>query len=291
MSETYPAMILQQIISEYCTLNSIMMEDILRMEKHELYHKRLLTESCCVCKHEFSTFIKVIPEKQWETLYEMKQDSNFHHCPKNLKQCCENFIPKKVDMCDLSVSVTMVLNIPDILTYIISRLYTNEFDKFLLKNKHAIYHYMEKTRCCECVNDPSEQTFITKKEWNKLFMKADIVSGQNCTRDCCCQYSVTNGIKSSNMDNTLLSKIFHIVGPISVLNKIDQASFSYFINWTVDERHLREALVELLSITKDKAFISEMSNRTLKKSDETITGKVDVLKWISTHVKHEKVCF
>lgn len=288
MSETYPAMILQQIISEYCTLNSIVMEDILRMEKHELYHKRLLTESCCVCKHEFSTFIKVIPEKQWETLYEIKEDSDFHHCRSNLKQCSERFIPKTIDTGNLSITVPIVLNIHNILTYIINRLYKNEFDKFLMNNKHAIYHHMEKTRCCMCRKDPSEKTFITKIEWNKLFFKECEASCQNCMQDCCSQYSVIKGIKSSNLDETFLSKLFHIAGPISVLNKIEQASFLYFLNWTAVEGPLRDALSELLSIIKDTAFISEMSKRM--KLDETMTEKLDVHKWISTHVKHKKVC-
>lgn len=286
MSETYPAMILQKIISEYCIFISQSMDAILKKEKHELYHKRFITQSCCLCKTEFSTYTRMIPEKQWESLYEIKSDSDFHHCPSNLEQCSERFIPKKIDTCNLSITVPIVLNIHNILTYIINLLYKNELENFLMKNKHVIYHYMEKNRCCMCRKDPSEKTFITKIEWNKLFFKECVASCQNCMHDCCSQFSVIKGIKSSNLDETLLSKLFHIAGPISFLHKIEQDSFLYFLNWTVDEIPLRNALLDLLSIIKDTSVSSEM----VKIMDETITETVDVQQWISTHVKVEEVC-
>ncbi|CAG2211278.1 unnamed protein product [Mytilus edulis] len=131
LSEKYPADILKQIITEYCATNEQILEDILKKEKHELYHKRIITESCCVCSDkQFCTYIKVIQEKQWETLYEMKEGADSHSCLCSVKKCSERFVPKTVDTSDLSVTVPLVLFIPDILTYIINQLYGNKFDTF-----------------------------------------------------------------------------------------------------------------------------------------------------------------
>ncbi|CAC5424763.1 unnamed protein product [Mytilus coruscus] len=293
LSEIYPAKILQQIITEYCTLKGETIEDILRNEKHELYHKRIKTELCCVCRdNQFCTYIKVIQEKQWETLYEMKEDADSHSCQSNIQKCCERFIPKKIDTCDLSVTVPLVLYIPDILTHITNRLYTNKFDTFLMNNKHALYHSMTTERCCSCNSVPTGKTILSKQEWNKIFKKTDVLARQTCTKDCCCQFSVINGIKSSDIDENVLSKICHVVGPISVLNKIAQDSFLYFLNWISDNRPLSDALTELLNIIEDKTLYREVSKHVstcnFSQWDKTITKEVDVHKWVSTHIKLEQ---
>lgn len=297
LSEIYPAKILQQIINEYCMLTEQTVEEILRKEQHDLYHKRILTESCCVCNAigvEFCTFTKVIPEIQWEILYEMKECNNVHSCPYNSNKCCENFIPKKIDTCDLSVTIPLVLNIPDILMYIINQLYMEKFDTFLINNKHVIYHSMEKTRCCKCVKDPHKKLLINKKEWNKLFMKEDNVSCQTASADCSCKYSVIKKLDPSKIDEYLLSKIFHVAGPISVLVQILQNRFLYFLNWTVEDSVLQGALEELSNVIDDETFrnnmLQQISSRNPHKLEDT-TKRSIASGWISKQLQNQKVCF
>lgn len=293
MSDVYPAKIIQQLISEYCTLNEKTIDQILREGKHDLYHKRIITDSCCECNIEFAKFTKVIPEKQWESMYKINKNSNSHVCPK-IKKCSKRFIPKVIDTCDLSVTVPLVLNIPNILKYIVSRLYINDFCAFMMNNKHTLYHYMVSKRCCECKTDPTEKTIFYEDDWNKLFEKENNISCQTGSKDCCCQYKVQNRIEYSKMDETLLSKIFFVVGPLSVLNNIGQDSFLYFLNWTVDSEPLRKALTELLNIIDDKNFCRDMlqsitscNNSQLNK---TITENVETCNWFSRHVRNHKVC-
>ncbi|XP_052085133.1 uncharacterized protein LOC127722281 [Mytilus californianus] len=293
MSGTYPATILQKIISEYCTLTEQTIEGILRSEKHYLYHKRFVTESCCVCNANdvlFCTYTKVIPERLWDIMYEWKEDIDSHICPSNLEKCCERFIPKMIDKCDLSVTVPLVLNIPDMLAFVINRLYVN-FDTFLMNNKHAIYHSMEKKRCCNCVKDPTEKILFNKKEWNKLFRKEDSVSCKISPKDYCCKYSVINNIKLSNVDEILLSKICHVTGPISVLNLIGQDTFLYFLNWTVDEQALSGAITELLYVIEDETFRNDMLQRISSCNLHQLyenNVKVDVPRWISKQLQNHK---
>lgn len=297
LSDMYPAKILHQILTEYCTSSRQTIENILRNQKHELYHKRIKTESCCLCcEDQFSIYMKVIQEKEWETLYQMKKDDISHSCQSNIQNCCERFIPNRLDTCDLSVALTLVLYIPDILTHIINRLYMNKFDMFLKNNKHTLYHSMTTKRCCSCNNVPTGKIILTEKEWNKIFKKKDDLVRQTCTKDCCCKFTVINGIKSSDIDENLLSKICHVAGPLSVLNKIAQDSFLYYLNWNYDKTPftcLKDALTELLNIIEDRTLSREITKPVLtcnSRSDTTITEAVDVHQWISTNIKRKPVC-
>lgn len=294
MSEIYPAMILEHLISEYCAINNKTIDEVLRDEKHDLYHKRIKTKSCCKCDPvEFPTFVKVITEKQWDTLYEIKVKKSLNSCACE-KQCCNSFSPKTVDTGDLSVSVLIILFIPSMLKHVISRLCVGGFDKFLKKNKHTIFHSMEKTKCCKCIQVPMEKTVMNKKEWETLFLKDESKSCNFCNNDCCCQYSIRTGIEYKNLKEVFWSKLFHVAGPISVINKSGQTAFSYFLNWTVNEQPLQTALKELLKITDDREFRNRMSQHissvNLSKLDKTIEEKINANGWISRHILDLKVC-
>lgn len=294
MSEKYPSILLKQIIAEYCNLNNTVIEEILRKEKHKLYHKRIKAEACCICPTEYSTYIKSISEKQWEALFKMNENSFSHSCTFDLTKCYERFVPKKIDTSDLTVTMSLILNIPHLLKYFISCLCVNGFEKFLMRNQHTIYHSMEKQKCCMCNKDPTEKILIDKDDWEKLFIKEDITSCKSNTDNCCCQYSARKEVKYIDKDGTLLSKIVFVAGPIGTLNKIGQDAFSFFLNWTVDESSLRRALKKLLKITKDKNvcpnLLRHLSSSDVSDSDKTITNKKEVSEWISRHFRHQKVC-
>ncbi|CAC5403771.1 unnamed protein product [Mytilus coruscus] len=295
MSEMYPATILQQVITEYCTINRLSIEDILKKEKHNLYHKRMKTESCCTCSTiQFAnvTFIKLIPEKHWEALYELEVEGNMHLCPSKISKCSENFTPKKIDTNDLSVSVPLILYIPNILKYVMSRLFKTGIDTFLMKNKHLIFHSMEKKRCCMCTQDPTEKTVISKKELNTLYMKFENESCKTGYKDCCCLYSIRKGIRYFHMEEVFWSKLFQVAGPISFINKIGQDAFQYFLNWTVNDQPLRKTLKELLKTTKNKEFrqrmLEQVSTVNISKLDKSIIEKVDANVWISRHIQDQQ---
>ncbi|CAC5416345.1 unnamed protein product [Mytilus coruscus] len=288
LSDLYPAILLRQVISEYCMLHSLTIENILKMEKHELYHKRINTESCCICHTESSNFYKLIPEKQWKAFYETKKGNSMHSCPWNLKQCIELIVPKKIDTMDISMSKTLILNIPDILIYMVQRLCTSGFDQFLKHNQHVIYHSMEEKICCNCSEVSAEKKIINKGEWNKLFKKDDNISCKIGNKNCCCQYSVRRGIRCNNIEYILLIKIFNVVGPIAVLNKVEQDAFLYFLTWTVDDQPLRRALTDLLNIIGDKMINVSTPSFIHSKSEETKAKQSDVRMWIARHLRKQE---
>ncbi|CAG2211277.1 unnamed protein product [Mytilus edulis] len=150
---------------------------------------------------------------------------------------------------------------------------------------------MEKKKCCECAKETTEKLLIDKKEWNKLFRKEDNVLCKISSKDCCCHYTVIHGIKSSDIDETLMSKIFHVAGPISVLNKIVQDAFLYFLNWTVDEKALRGAITELSNVIKDETFrndiLQQISSCNLSQLDENSKTN-DASGWVSKKLRNQK---
>ncbi|CAC5400773.1 unnamed protein product [Mytilus coruscus] len=287
MSERYPAMILQQLLLEYCSLNNVSIEDVLREEQHQLYHKRIKTDSCCKCTTGLATFIKVIPEKIWKMLYEEKEDSGSHICPLHLKNCSERFVSKIINKFDLSVSKVLILNIPNTLIYIIHRLYVNRFDKFLMNSRHSLYHSMGKKMCCKCnkiSTENTERSLIKVNEWRQLFVKDDIACQSSC-KDCCCQYSLKNGIEYAEMNETMLSKIFQVAGPIGILNKIEHVPFLSYLKYTADDLPLKKELTELLNLIRDKTFC----RIKFEQSNETIATKYDTRRWISRHMRQPKI--
>ncbi|VDH93034.1 Hypothetical predicted protein, partial [Mytilus galloprovincialis] len=283
LSERYPGLILQQLISEYCASNSITMENLLIKEKHQLYHKRYKNEPCCLCP-TVSNCNRVITEKQWKALYKENEGSYSHSCaPSMIKQCIKRFAPNINDTLDLSGSIALILNTPDILAYMIDRLTIKECSQFLIHNQHVIYHSMERRMCCNCDKIPTEKIIINIEEWNKLFKKEENIFCKTGTRNCCCQYSVRNGIKFTDVEDISLSKIFTIAGPIGVLNKIEQNTLLYFLNWTADGKPLRQALADLLSMIEDKLFdVSSLSHMQLEK---TTTKQSDLRSWIDNHLQ------
>ncbi|CAC5378623.1 unnamed protein product [Mytilus coruscus] len=292
MSETYPALILEQLISEYCKFKDMEIAEILLEEKHKLFHKRIKTESCCKCTNSFVKEIPEISEKQWEALYEMIEDNNSHFCKSGPNKCSERFVPKTIKTCDLSVTMILFLHIPDILSHTINRSCINEFYTLLEKNKHTIYHSMEKEKCCACNKDPTEKLLIKKEEWNRLFQKENRKPCQTGTKDCCCEYSARRGLEILNLEGTFLSKIFHVAGPISILNKVWQDAFLQFLNWTIDDQPLREALTELLNKSTDKTFYNDMLKRisqcNFSELDETLAKQVELRGWCSKHLRNKK---
>lgn len=279
-------MLLQQLISEYCTLNSLSIEYLLKREKHNLYHKRINTKSCCICPKESSPFYRVIQEKQWKACYETNERNSLHSCPSHLKQCSEIFVPKMIAIStwDISMSKALILNIPDVLTYMAKCLCISGFDQFLMNNQHVIYHYMEEKRCCKCYEGHAEKKIINKEEWNKLFRKDDNISCQLGNQNCCCQYFVKGRVKISDIDHICLSKIFTIAGPIGVLNNIEHDAFWYFLNWTVDGKPLQRVITSLLNILQDKMF------KVSKSSFETAAEQSDVRRWIAKNLRKQEVC-
>ncbi|CAG2211251.1 unnamed protein product [Mytilus edulis] len=93
MSESRPGIILQQVISEYCASKSTTVEEILRNEKHQLYHKRIKNVPCCICPSG-SICHKFIPEQQWKSLYSKLKSGYSHSCQSGEKPCIERFVPK-----------------------------------------------------------------------------------------------------------------------------------------------------------------------------------------------------
>ncbi|CAG2211247.1 unnamed protein product [Mytilus edulis] len=91
MSERYPAMILDKIISEYCGLKKLSRQYILIEAKYRIDQNRISTEACVPGLHPY---IKSVPEKQWTLLYEKAYGSKMHSCPSELKSCIESYIPK-----------------------------------------------------------------------------------------------------------------------------------------------------------------------------------------------------
>lgn len=291
MSENVPALILQKLIDEYCINQQKTIEDLLKEAKHQLHHKRMIADACCNCKTELLSNYKPISEKEWKALYEINKSSNSHFCKSHPRNCSGIFVPKRIDTGDLSVSKVLILNIPDMLTYMISRLCVNGFDIFLILNKHTLYHSMEINVCCKCntlTTGNTGRSIINAKEWNNLFSKDDTAC-QSSYKDCCCQYSVRNKIKQSDIDETLLSKICHVAGPIGILIKIEQDPLLYFLNWSVDVQPLSSALTELVNIIDDEKIIGSVLSFILPHSNDSIADRSDTRLWISKHLRQHKV--
>lgn len=292
MSERYPAMILDKFISEYCTFKNITMENLLLKEQDNIYHKRIDTKSCCRCPAKYSKYTKVISNEHWGALYELKNDGASRSCRCSQNDCIDNFVPKRKKTFDLSVTKVLILNIPDILFYMIDRLCKNGFEKFLIHNQHEIYHYMKGKKCCRCddmFRAHTDNQLIDQKEWKTLFTKKDNVGCKSGNTDCCCQYSVRNGVDYKKTDEMLLCKIFHVAGPIGVLNKIEENAFLGFLNYTNDDTPLQKTFEKLLNMIKDKTFCSDISKHSsscdLIQSDDNDAGRL-----ISMHLLQQKVC-
>lgn len=298
MSEKYPAMILQKLISEYISSKNVTTEDVLRKEKHQLYHKRKKHKPCCICTTVYVSSVNVIQEEQWEKLYEINESSDLHVCTSKLRNCCERYIPKRVNTSDISLATALVLNIPDMLSYMIDRLCVNGIDKFMMHNQHTLYHYIEKKRCCKCHNEfmvPTEKPCFNKGEWNRLYVKDDNTVCSVSSSECCCQYSVRNSIQYTDMDEISWSKIFHVVGPISIISKIRNNALLHFLNCNADYETLGKALTELLQIIQDEKFCTNLLRRIASsnrlESRETVATKIDASEWVSKHFRHHRVCF
>lgn len=289
MSESCPGLILQKLLNEYCTSKSITIEEILRNEKHQLYHKRIKNEPCCICPSG-SIYHRFIPEQQWKSLYSKLKGGNSQSCQSEKKPCIERFVPKMMTTWDLSVSKALILNIPDILTYVINRLNISEFDQFLLDNKHVIYHSMEEKMCCKCQKVPSNKINIDEKEWNILFKKEDNMSCHQGIKNCCCQYSVRNGIKFTDIEDIYLSKIFSVAGPIGELNNIEHDALLYFLHWTRDDKPLKKALLDITNMIEDKLFFINISSLIPNISSETKSKQLEAHSWIDGHLPKQKVC-
>ncbi|CAG2211280.1 unnamed protein product [Mytilus edulis] len=242
--------------------NTQFIEDLLKNEKDQLYHKRQKTKKCCVCEDDkYAIYIKLLPEKQWEELYEVEECTNQHSISCKIKICSTCVVPKKDLKLNVSVLVSLILYIPEILEYFISHFSDEKFEKILNDDQHTIYHSMKKEKCCKCKKDPTEKIILREKDWNTLFEKSDIII---CKADkgkpCCCQYSVRKGIKKSSMDNILRCKIFDIAGPFGVINKIEQDALLYFLNWTVHDSSLPELLADLrIKEQLEKTFVNDKS--------------------------------
>ncbi|XP_063438793.1 uncharacterized protein LOC134719763 [Mytilus trossulus] len=290
MSEIIPALILQKIISEFCNSNKTTIEALLEQTKHELYHKRIKTAACCLCKTSSPQINRVIPEKQWEALFENSDQL----CSCEHKKCSERFVPKKgIETSDLAVSVPLIEHVPNILNYVRRRICDHGFDTFLIHYQHSIYHLMETKKCCQCDKVPTEKSLINKTEWNKLFLKEDNKNCQEGTIDCCCQFTVREGIKYSNFDEMLLYNLFVMSGPIRVLNKTRNDPLLHFLNWTKDNKTLQGSLKELCNIIEDRKFCRGVSqsiaSRKISQVNKTLTDKVETQLWINKNMRNQTI--
>ncbi|CAC5402600.1 unnamed protein product [Mytilus coruscus] len=286
ISERQPAMILNKLISEYCSFKNITIEKLLKQEQHQLYHKRIDTKSCCRCPPKFATYDKFITDKQWNALYELTTVDTSHICRSKQMECNERFVPKSKQTYNLSVAKALILNIPDILTYMKDFLCVSGFDKFLMQNQHELFHSMIEERCCKCCNMyrvHTEKPLIEVTEWNKLFMKKDNVPCKSDSTECCCQYALRNNVRYKHIDEKLVYKIFYVSGPIGVLNKIEGDALLCFVSWTVDDQPLQRTLQELLNMIKDKTFCTDISRSTLS-PDLNRSDENEALKWMSMHL-------
>ncbi|CAC5408760.1 unnamed protein product [Mytilus coruscus] len=154
-----------------------------------------------------------------------------------------------------------------------------------MHNQHVIYNSKEGKWCCKCYEVPAEKQIINEGEWNKLFKKEDDINCQIGNTNCCCQYSVRNGIKCTDIEDVSVLKIFNVAGPIAVLNKIERDAFLYFLKWTVDGEPLRRMLTNLLKIIEDKMFYGSIA------TFETTAKQSDARKWIARHLRKQKKKF
>lgn len=300
-SEIYPAMILRQFLSEYCASEYTTINQLLRQEAHRLYHKREKTTQCCSCTNDkYATYIKLLPEKQWLALYELTDCVKILSTPCKSMNCYKLYVPKTNLELDLSVLVSLVLYIPEILKRFASHFSDKKFEKFLVNNQHVLYHSMETTRCCKCDSIPTWKKILHENEWDTLFIKCNKTNCNTDNENCCCQYSVRVEIKTSLLDNNLLCKIFDIAGPLADINKIEQDAFSYFLNWTVCDKPLQKTLTDLLCFIKTETNeIAKMSkdifsNSPSQEVEASMKRIENVEKWIETHIREqnmEKVYF
>ncbi|VDH98258.1 Hypothetical predicted protein, partial [Mytilus galloprovincialis] len=291
MSERYLALILDKIISEYCGLKNVSRQCILIEDKHQIYHNRIKTEACCKCSVPgLHPYIKHISEEQWKSLYEKTYGSTMHSCPSNLKTCIESYIPKKINTDDLSVSMSLVQNSQNMAIHIMSRICGNRFDTFLMEHKHTLYHNVWNMRCCRCIKAPTKKRSISEDEWNTLYQKDNNIICKTIPDGCCCHFSFRNDIKYSDIDSTLLSKIFRVAGPIGVFNNIPKNAFLSFLHWTADDKKLLNALTDLLGVIDDKMFRQKLLSSIHSQSDENIAESTtadenDAHMWVTRHMR------
>ncbi|KAK3083839.1 hypothetical protein FSP39_003941 [Pinctada imbricata] len=72
---------------------------------------------------------------------------------------------------------------------------------FLDKNKHDIYHILNRRRCCRLIQ--SRSTPMNRSQWDLLFIRTSSLCSKGYTGDCLCQYDAKPGITSNVMDITL----------------------------------------------------------------------------------------
>lgn len=294
-------MILRRLLSEYCTLKGTTIKIILHEQKHDLYHKRQKTETCCVCGRDnpLATYMRVLTEKQWETLYELTSCTGSHICPLKLNICSEKIVPRygfDLELCDLPMVVSLILHIPEFLRHFMTQFCKNDYRTLLVENQHEIYHAMVKTRCCICRTDPTEKSMIREEEWNKICMfKNDNFSCK--INNCCCQFTVKENIEYSDIGDLLWSKILHLVGPFRTINIIGQDTFSYFLTWNDQDTQLDCMLNDLKRVLTSarEQFNNEnlrsVSSNFLPQLEENIANTDDVQNWITTHLREQTVYF
>ncbi|KAK3084271.1 hypothetical protein FSP39_010900 [Pinctada imbricata] len=72
---------------------------------------------------------------------------------------------------------------------------------FLDKNKHDIYHILNRRCCCRTIQ--SRVTPMNRSQWDILFIKNSSPCRTGYTGDCPCQYDAKPGVTSDVMDITL----------------------------------------------------------------------------------------
>ncbi|KAK3084646.1 hypothetical protein FSP39_016797 [Pinctada imbricata] len=100
----------------------------------------------------------------------------------------------------------LLLNVcPFTLRHVINDYYvkhgSTSLQDFLDKNKHDIYHILNRRCCCRIIQ--SGVTPLNRSQWDRLFIKNSSSCRKGYTGDCPCQYDAKPGVTSDVMDITL----------------------------------------------------------------------------------------
>lgn len=295
LTERFPQLILQQIIEEYCfeMYQEYSIIQFLKDEKHIFLHKRKKQSYCCMC--DTKTFTYTIPEKLWNKLY-MYQEKKISHTCRNKQKCLLRYeINFNFDLSQAytSVLITLVLNSPRLLRYMVKHMFTESFACFLEKCKHSIFHSVEtigssKCHCCNDKDGVHVKAMLTKDDWNKLFISN---RPSSCTIEhCCCLFSAKDNVDVNNLDDTLLHRIMNVAGPFRVFEKCKKNPLNIFLCWDGEYKEFIDASQQFLGVVKDTQFARAIQNKFSMSSPPTESfGKEYVGNWILRNVSAEKV--
>ena len=163
----------------------------------------------------------------------------------------------------------MHVPVPGLLEYTMDNLSihsgVNDFEEYLAKHQHQLFHNMVEQRCCQCTENPDGKSTIKSHEWDKMYNR----SPTPCSYPVCShQYSPIPGITRTILTTQLIHKIGQAVGPVvtvrSVRNKIAHTTTATLDvpTFTAVWGELSGALHELIDIvTTDPTWQTDMKSK------------------------------